>query len=140
TGPAPVQLTPGLSQGALQPGHMLVGSPQLRWRRTPEVPRQAGTTGAYNPRAEFRARGPAVSERFFVSAALRPGPVELDGPEGHHLAAVCRVRRGDVVSLFNGDGREYRARVAEVSKRSVNLEVEAVDAPARELSFRLEVA
>jgi 16S rRNA (uracil1498-N3)-methyltransferase len=81
-----------------------------------------------------------MSERYYVPQALQPGPIELDGPEAHHLAAVCRVRRGDVVSLFNGDGREYRARVADVGRRTVSLEIEEAEEPERELSFRLEVA
>lgn len=81
-----------------------------------------------------------MSERYFINGALQPGPVELEGAEAHHLSAVCRLRRGDVVTLFNGDGREYRARVADVGKRHVSLDVEAAEAPDRELPFRLEVA
>jgi 16S rRNA (uracil1498-N3)-methyltransferase len=81
-----------------------------------------------------------VSERFYVHADLGPGPFELHGPEAHHLAAVCRLRSGDVVSLFNGDGREYRARVADVGKRTVSLDIESVEAPSREPAFRLEMA
>src|SRR5205823_5168547 len=69
-----------------------------------------------------------------------PGPVTLAGPEAHHLAVVCRIRPGDRVYLFNGDGRQYLAAVAEASKRSVRLDIEAVEEPARELGFRLEVA
>src|SRR5262245_24594035 len=81
-----------------------------------------------------------MAERYFVDTALSPGPVELGGPEAHHLAVVCRVRPGDAVCLFNGDGREYPARVVEAGKRRVALEVTAVESPARELGFRLEVA
>src|SRR5256885_12162754 len=81
-----------------------------------------------------------MAERFYVSSPLAPGAVELDGPEAHHLAVVCRVRPGDAVCLFNGDGREYPASVVEAGKRRVSLEVTAAEAPARELGFRLEVA
>jgi len=82
----------------------------------------------------------SLSERYYVDQPLQPGPVILDGPEAHHLATVCRLRAGDAVCLFNGDGGEYPARVVEILKRSVALEVEAVETPAREVSFRLEVA
>jgi len=81
-----------------------------------------------------------MAERFYVNCELKPGPVSLQGAEAHHLAVVCRLRPGDAVCLFNGDGRQYPARVEEVGKRAVNLEVLAVEEPARELPFRLEVA
>src|SRR5256885_10592445 len=81
-----------------------------------------------------------MAERFYVSSPLAPGAVELDGPEAHHLAVVCRLRPGDAVCLFNGDGREYPAVVERVERRSVDLRVTSVEAPPRELPFRLEVA
>jgi 16S rRNA (uracil1498-N3)-methyltransferase len=81
-----------------------------------------------------------MADRYFVNAALSPGHVELKGPEAHHLAVVCRVRPGDAVCLFNGDGREYPARVAAATKRRVDLEITGFEAPERELGFRLEVA
>ena len=47
-----------------------------------------------------------MAERFHVNCPLAAGPVTLAGPEAHHLATVCRMRPGDAVTLFNGDGRE----------------------------------
>ena len=81
-----------------------------------------------------------MADRFYVNCPLVPGPVELDGPEAHHLAVVCRLRSGDAVCLFNGDGREYPAEVAEVARRRVVLRVLRAEAPTRELPFRLEAA
>jgi 16S rRNA (uracil1498-N3)-methyltransferase len=81
-----------------------------------------------------------MSERYYVETPLGPGPVELDGPEAHHLASVCRARPGDAIRLFNGDGREYLARVVSAERRRVALEVVAVSSPERELPFPLEVA
>jgi 16S rRNA (uracil1498-N3)-methyltransferase len=81
-----------------------------------------------------------MADRFYVKDALAPGPVLLEGPEAHHLRAVCRLRPGDRVCLFNGDGREYPARITAVDRRGVSLEVTGAEAPARELSFRLQVA
>ncbi|MBV9124539.1 MAG: 16S rRNA (uracil(1498)-N(3))-methyltransferase [Planctomycetes bacterium] len=71
---------------------------------------------------------------------MQPGPVEIQGAEAHHLAAVCRLRPGNQVCLFNGDGREYPAEVREVERKRVRLQVLEAAAPARELNFRLEVA
>ncbi len=81
-----------------------------------------------------------MADRFYVNCPLAPGSVALQGPEAHHLAVVCRLRRGDAVCLFNGDGREYPAEVREVGKRAVELEVRAVEAPQREAPYRQEVA
>jgi 16S rRNA (uracil1498-N3)-methyltransferase len=81
-----------------------------------------------------------MADRFYVNRPLAPGPVVLDGPEAHHLAGVLRARPGDAVCLFNGDGAEYPAVVAEVHKRQVALDVTGRRTPNRELGFRLEVA
>jgi 16S rRNA (uracil1498-N3)-methyltransferase len=81
-----------------------------------------------------------MSERYFVDQPLAIGPVGLGGPEAHHLAIVCRLRSGDRVYLFNGDGHQYRATVVEAGKRGVRLDIDAVEEPPRELGFRLEIA
>jgi len=81
-----------------------------------------------------------MAERFYANCPLAPGPVLLQGPEAHHLSVVCRVRPGDQVYLFNGDGRQYRAEIISVDRRQVHLHVDAVEEPARALGFRLEVA
>ncbi len=81
-----------------------------------------------------------MAERFYVNCPLAPGPVVVQGPEAHHLAVVCRLRPGDPVRLFNGDGREYPARVVSADRRAVTLEVEAVARPERELPRAVEVA
>jgi 16S rRNA (uracil1498-N3)-methyltransferase len=81
-----------------------------------------------------------MSERFYVNLPLAVGPVSLDGPEAHHLAAVCRLRHGAEVCLFNGDGRQYPARITHAAKRQIDLEILAVEEPPRELAFELEVA
>jgi 16S rRNA (uracil1498-N3)-methyltransferase len=81
-----------------------------------------------------------MADRYYVNCSLGPGMIALEGPEAHHLAAVCRVRPGDAVSLFNGDGHEYPARVHATHKRHVELEVLGVESPERELGFHFEVA
>ncbi len=81
-----------------------------------------------------------MSERFYVNLPLSAGPFNLDGPEAHHLATVRRLRPGDVVYLFNGDGHEYPARIMQVGRREIALEILGVERPQRELAFSLEVA
>jgi 16S rRNA (uracil1498-N3)-methyltransferase len=81
-----------------------------------------------------------MSERFYINWPLMPGPILLEGSEAHHLATVCRLRPGDAVCLFNGDGHEYLARVVNSARRQVELEVGQRLTPERELPFRLAVA
>ncbi len=81
-----------------------------------------------------------MSARFYVNLPLTAGLFTLDGPEAHHLATVCRLRVGADVCLFNGDGREYPARITQAARREVTLEILRVEEPRRELPFTLEVA
>ena len=81
-----------------------------------------------------------MSERFYVNLPLTIGPFHLDGPEVHHLASVCRLRPGNEVCLFNGDGREYPAHITAVTRHEITLEILAIEQPQRELPFLLEVA
>lgn len=81
-----------------------------------------------------------MAERFYLNWPLTPGPVELTGPEAHHLATVSRLRPGDALALFNGDGLEYPARVVAVARKAVTLDVLDAVRIDRELPFYLEVA
>jgi 16S rRNA (uracil1498-N3)-methyltransferase len=81
-----------------------------------------------------------MADRFYVNCALVPGPMTLEGPEAHHLATVCRLRPGDAVFLFNGDGRQYPAQIETVGRREVTLRIGSPEAPEREIGFRLDVA
>jgi 16S rRNA (uracil1498-N3)-methyltransferase len=64
-----------------------------------------------------------VSERFYVSEPIASGTVSLVGDEGHHLSRVMRARPGDLVTLFDGGGAEFPARVVKVGRTTVELEV-----------------
>jgi 16S rRNA (uracil1498-N3)-methyltransferase len=81
-----------------------------------------------------------MADRFYLNCPLAPGLVAVAGPEAHHLATVCRVRPGDPVCLFNGDGHEYPATVCVVSRREVVVQVRAVETPVREVGVPIEVA
>ena len=81
-----------------------------------------------------------MAPRFYVNCPLRPGVVTVEGAEAHHLAGVRRLRPGDAVCLFNGDGHEYPAEVIACGRKRVELDVLRVETPQRELPFQLEVA
>jgi 16S rRNA (uracil1498-N3)-methyltransferase len=49
--------------------------------------------------------------------------IALDGPQAHYLGKVMRMRAGDIVILCDDVTGEWAARVADVGKRDVVLEV-----------------
>jgi 16S rRNA (uracil1498-N3)-methyltransferase len=81
-----------------------------------------------------------MSERFYTNCPLAPGPIQLQGAEAHHLATVCRLRPGDQVCLFNGDGRQYPAQVLAAGRKHIDLQITGVETIPAELPFKLEVA
>jgi 16S rRNA (uracil1498-N3)-methyltransferase len=56
-----------------------------------------------------------------------------------HLARTLRMRAGDQVLLFNGEGQEYLARLTDVDKRSVQVCIESSEAPQRESALRIHI-
>lgn len=71
--------------------------------------------------------------RFHVPAPLTVSST-LDLPEAvaHHAARVLRLRSGNAITLFNGSGGEYAARITAVGKHAVTVSVERYDPVERE--------
>jgi len=93
--------------------------------------------------AHWVFHGPAkvilMSHRFFVGQAIQSDQVELDGPEAHHLLHVLRASIGQQVTLLDGSGFEFLARITAHDRRRAQLEVvERVQAD-RELAWELVV-
>lgn len=61
-------------------------------------------------------------DRFYHPDLTSPSFALLEG-EAHHLARVLRKSKGDRIELFDGEGNSAPARVADVSKRSVQVEL-----------------
>jgi len=81
-----------------------------------------------------------MPDRFYVACALPTGPFAIDGPEAHHLVHVRRLDEADVITLFNGDGCEYPARIIGIERRRVMVEVGAGVKVNRELDFPITIA
>ncbi|MBI4549714.1 MAG: 16S rRNA (uracil(1498)-N(3))-methyltransferase [Candidatus Omnitrophica bacterium] len=57
-------------------------------------------------------------KRFFVSKSDIKGNSALLSPqESHHLKNVLRLKKGDSVIVFNGEGQEFAATVTSMSSR-----------------------
>lgn len=66
--------------------------------------------------------------------------LEVQGDEAHHLMHVLRVRTGETVSVFDGRGREWRARVGAIGKSSATLEIGEVVVPVAEPAVHITLA
>jgi len=78
-------------------------------------------------------RGPARTPRLHVAQGLHPG-ASLDLPDqpAHHAARVLRLGAGDALTLFDGSGGEYEARVVAIARNRVTVSVGAHHARERE--------
>jgi 16S rRNA (uracil1498-N3)-methyltransferase len=79
--------------------------------------------------------------RFFAPA-LDPGDetVQLPHDEGEHLTRVLRLGVGDTVSVFDGRGREFVAKVTNVARRDVRVQILSPLEPAEECTVPLTLA
>lgn len=58
--------------------------------------------------------------RFYLPQALAPNTkVELTVEASHHAFTVLRLKEGDPLIVFNGEGGEYTATIVSTSKKSV---------------------
>jgi 16S rRNA (uracil1498-N3)-methyltransferase len=79
--------------------------------------------------------------RFYVDTALRAGmSCLLPEESAHHAVHVLRVRTGDDITLFNGRGGEYAARIASIERLQVLVDVLAHRAIERESPLRTVLA
>lgn len=63
--------------------------------------------------------------RIYQPISLNSGQAfELDAQATVHLTKVLRLRVGDALVVFNGEGGEYSAQVSDVGRRSATITVE----------------
>lgn len=62
--------------------------------------------------------------RFYIDAPLRAGSVcTLSEDAAHHAIHVLRLREGDEVTLFNGRGGEFAARIASIQRLKIAIDL-----------------
>jgi 16S rRNA (uracil1498-N3)-methyltransferase len=81
-----------------------------------------------------------MSERFFITTPIAAQRAELIGDEARHLSSVMRAKVGDQVTLFDGSGAEFTARIAAIRKGTVELSIFERREVSRELPFSLTLA
>jgi 16S rRNA (uracil1498-N3)-methyltransferase len=84
---------------------------------------------------------PARVPRLFVEAELRSGSrIALAKPAAHHAVRVLRLREGDALTLFDGRGGEFEARLVMPGREEVLAEVGARRATERESPLAVTLA
>lgn len=79
--------------------------------------------------------------RFYCPAKLGPGAqLELPDNAAHHATRVLRLKAGDAVTLFNGDGHDYRCELLRVGKDGVSAKILAQLPVTRESSLQVTLA
>src|SRR5258708_12188095 len=83
---------------------------------------------------------PSCVPRFFAPVQLSLG-VEIDLPErvARHCA-VLRLRRGDAVVLFNGEGGEFSAELTRISRGAARAYLISRQTPERESPLAIALA
>ena len=82
----------------------------------------------------------AAVPRFFVDAALRVDGVVMLPPDVTRHVQVLRLQPGDTLALFDGTGGQYRARLAELDKRSATAQIDAFESAEAEPPYRITLA
>lgn len=81
-----------------------------------------------------------MSERFYLADELIPGAFSITGPEAHHMANVLRLKAGATITLFNGNGHEYPARIESVHKAQVEVQITGELTTQTERTRRVTIA
>jgi len=80
----------------------------------------------------------ARAPRFYSEGRLREGSTcALPEESAHHAVRVLRLRSGDEVTLFDGRGGEYAARIASIERTRVAIDVLGHRAVEREAALRI---
>jgi 16S rRNA (uracil1498-N3)-methyltransferase len=79
-----------------------------------------------------------MSARLFCPTPLRGGEViDLPSAAAHHASRVLRLHEGDTVTLFNGEGGEFEARLTRIESRLVSAAVGMHHAVERESPLKV---
>jgi 16S rRNA (uracil1498-N3)-methyltransferase len=76
--------------------------------------------------------------RIYTDTPLQAGTeAQLDDNAARHVGRVLRMQPGQALSLFNGDGQDYRALIASAGKKNVTVQVEQPTANGSESALEI---
>ena len=80
-----------------------------------------------------------MSRRFFVDSPIASDTAVLRGQEAQHLSKVMRAKVGEELTLFDGSGAEFPARIEKIGRSEVHVSIIERCEVDRELPFRLAI-
>ncbi len=80
-----------------------------------------------------------MTRRYFVDAPISSDQALLTGAEAHHAQHVMRAGVGQQITLFDGSGREYLARIAAIDRSSITLTILETRSVSREAQRQVTV-
>ena len=78
--------------------------------------------------------------RFYIPFKLQPGDsYQIPDDKARHIVQVLRLGVGDEFILFNGDGKEYSAKLTEATKKNARVTILAVETVNRESNLQVHL-
>ena len=79
-------------------------------------------------------------ERFYAPLLPEKGDLWINGEEAHHMLRVKRLKSGEGVLLFDGNGREAVVRIVETRRDRALVAIERVEEVNREARISITLA
>ncbi len=78
--------------------------------------------------------------RLHIAGTYTPATeLHVDAEHAHYLSRVLRLRVGDKLSVFNGEGSEYTATISHMGKSDATLRIEALTPTHTETNLRVHL-
>jgi 16S rRNA (uracil1498-N3)-methyltransferase len=79
--------------------------------------------------------------RIYYQGSLKTAStIELPSETTHHLANVLRMRAGEQITLFNGEGGEFHCSLVEISKKACHVQIEVFIPDQNERNLNIHLA
>ena len=83
----------------------------------------------------------ARQSRLYTPRPLSPvDRIELTGAAVHYLTRVLRLKKGDSITLFNGDGRDYSGEICEIQRQGVEVRLDGSQVAGNESALDITLA
>lgn len=78
--------------------------------------------------------------RFYIPFELQPGEsYQIPDVKARHIVQVLRLAVGEEFILFNGDGKEYSAKLVEATKKNARVTILSVETVNRESNLQVHL-
>jgi 16S rRNA (uracil1498-N3)-methyltransferase len=64
-----------------------------------------------------------ISRFYYPDTLAQQSTIQLIDNAAHHVSSVLRLKINDSIILFNGDGADYSAKIINIAKKTVNVQI-----------------